>query len=144
MAPRAIVPRRQGEQPERAVLGLPAPHQRRPALALLDNQLFDGMPLEPQPTVTPREAVYFRMELIQFMEDVYFELNFQHRGDRENPVYAGQWRQRVPKSLHSRLVTRAEQEGVGLNTLVTAMIAEGLGKRKAARGGSSRRTPVRE
>src|SRR5450756_747260 len=58
------------EQPERAVLGLPAPHQRRPALALLDNQLFDGMPLEPQPTVTPRKAVYFRMELIQFMEDV--------------------------------------------------------------------------
>jgi hypothetical protein len=23
------------------------------------------------------------------MEDVYFELNFQHRPDRENPVYAG-------------------------------------------------------
>ena len=29
------------------------------------------------------------MELIQFMEDVYFELNLQHRGDRENPVFAG-------------------------------------------------------
>jgi antitoxin HicB len=43
---------------------------------------------------------------------------------------SGQWRQRVPRSLHSRLVTRAEQEGVSLNTLVTAMIAEGLGKRK--------------
>jgi antitoxin HicB len=56
---------------------------------------------------------------------------------------SGQWRQRVPKSLHSRLVTRAEQEGVSLNTLVTAMIAEGLGKRKAS-GGGSRRTPVRE
>jgi antitoxin HicB len=45
---------------------------------------------------------------------------------------SGQWRQRVPKSLHSRLVTRAEQEGVSLNSLVTAMIAEGLGKRKAS------------
>ena len=44
---------------------------------------------------------------------------------------SGQWRQRVPKSLHSRLVARAQQEGVSLNTLVTAMIAEGLGKRKA-------------
>jgi antitoxin HicB len=51
---------------------------------------------------------------------------------------SGQWRQRVPKSLHSRLVTRAEQEGVSLNTLVTAMIAEGLGKRQAS-GGNSRR-----
>jgi antitoxin HicB len=44
---------------------------------------------------------------------------------------SGQWRQRVPKSLHSRLAARARQEGVSLNTLVTAMIAEGLGKRKA-------------
>lgn len=57
---------------------------------------------------------------------------------------SGQWRQRVPKSLHSRLVTRAEQEGVSLNALVTAMIAEGLGKRKASGGGSSRRIPVRK
>lgn len=47
-------------------------------------------------------------------------------------IASGQWRQRVPKSLHSRLVARAQQEGVSLNTLVTAMIAEGLGKRKAS------------
>jgi hypothetical protein len=26
------------------------------------------------------------------MEDVFFELNFQHRGDRENPAYSG-WEQ---------------------------------------------------
>jgi antitoxin HicB len=45
---------------------------------------------------------------------------------------SGQWRQRVPKTLHSHLVTRAQQEGVSLNTLVTAMIAEGLGKRRAS------------
>ena len=44
---------------------------------------------------------------------------------------SGQWRQRVPKSLHNRLVARAKQEGVSLNTLVATMIAEGLGKRKA-------------
>ncbi len=45
---------------------------------------------------------------------------------------SGQWRQRVPRSMHSRLVARARQEGVSLNTLVTAMIAEGLGRRKAS------------
>jgi antitoxin HicB len=44
---------------------------------------------------------------------------------------SGQWRQRVPRSLHSRLVARAQQEGVSLNMLVTTMIAEGLGRRKA-------------
>jgi len=42
---------------------------------------------------------------------------------------SGQFRQRIPKSLHARLTARARQEGVSLNTLVTAMIAEGLGKR---------------
>lgn len=39
---------------------------------------------------------------------------------------SGQWRQRVPKSLHARLVARAAQEGVSLNMLVTALLAEGL------------------
>jgi antitoxin HicB len=43
---------------------------------------------------------------------------------------SGQWRQRVPKSLHARLVAQARREGVSLNTLVTAMIAEGLGSRR--------------
>jgi antitoxin HicB len=45
---------------------------------------------------------------------------------------SGQFRLRVPKTIHARLTSRAEQEGVSLNTLVTAMIAEGLGKRKAS------------
>ena len=44
---------------------------------------------------------------------------------------SGQWRQRVPKSLHARLVARAAQEGVSLNTLVTALLAEGLTGRRS-------------
>ena len=47
-------------------------------------------------------------------------------------VASGQFRLRIPKTVHARLTSRAEQEGVSLNTLVTAMIAEGLGKRKAS------------
>lgn len=46
---------------------------------------------------------------------------------------SGQWRQRVPKTLHARLVERARWEGVSLNMLVTTMIAEGLGKRQSPR-----------
>ena len=60
-----------------------------PDLAFLDNQLFRGMPTVAQPEVTPRKAVYFCMEMIQLMEDVYFELNLQHRSVRENPIFAG-------------------------------------------------------
>jgi antitoxin HicB len=44
---------------------------------------------------------------------------------------SGQFRLRVPRTVHARLTSRAAQEGVSLNTLVTAMIAEGLGRRAA-------------
>ena len=43
---------------------------------------------------------------------------------------SGKWVQRVPKSLHTRLVERAEREGVSLNTLVVSLIAEGLGRKR--------------
>jgi antitoxin HicB len=40
---------------------------------------------------------------------------------------SGKWVQRVPKSVHLRLVNRAKEEGVSLNTLVITMLAESLG-----------------
>ncbi len=42
---------------------------------------------------------------------------------------SGKWVQRVPKSIHLRLVERAKAEGVSLNTLVISMLAEVMGKR---------------
>ena len=42
--------------------------------------------------------------------------------------YSGKWVQRVPKSIHARLVTRAAAEGVSINAMVAAFIAEGLEK----------------
>ncbi|WP_296759895.1 toxin-antitoxin system HicB family antitoxin [Thioalkalivibrio sp.] len=35
---------------------------------------------------------------------------------------------RVPRSLHARLAARARQEGVSMNALVSAYLAEGLGR----------------
>lgn len=40
--------------------------------------------------------------------------------------YSGQWRLRVPKSLHAALAMRARQEGVSLNLLAATILAEGL------------------
>ena len=40
--------------------------------------------------------------------------------------YSGQWRLRVPKSLHAALAVRAKQEGVSLNLLAATILAEGL------------------
>ena len=48
-------------------------------------------------------------------------------GELESP--SGKWVQRVPRSLHLRLVEQAKREGVSLNTLVISMISEELGKR---------------
>ena len=45
--------------------------------------------------------------------------------------YSGKFIQRVPKSIHARLVTRAKQEGVSMNSLVTSILAESLGRREA-------------
>ena len=41
---------------------------------------------------------------------------------------SGQFVQRLPKSLHQRLVARAKQEGVSMNALVISFVAEGLAK----------------
>ena len=43
----------------------------------------------------------------------------------------GKFVQLLPKSLHAKLAARAKQEGVSLNTLVLAFIAEGLGRRES-------------
>ena len=43
--------------------------------------------------------------------------------------YSGKWVLRTPKSLHRGLAERAREEGVSLNALAVAMLAQGLGQR---------------
>ena len=43
--------------------------------------------------------------------------------------YSGQWRLRLPKSLHAALAIRAKEEGVSLNTLAATLLAQGIGKK---------------
>lgn len=43
---------------------------------------------------------------------------------------SGKWVQRVPKSLHRKLTILAKAEGVSLNQLVTAVLAETVGRKK--------------
>ncbi|RUQ29715.1 MAG: toxin-antitoxin system HicB family antitoxin [Candidatus Competibacteraceae bacterium] len=47
-------------------------------------------------------------------------------GESADPV---RLMQRLPRSLHANLVARAKAEGTSLNTLVTMLLAEGLGRR---------------
>jgi antitoxin HicB len=48
--------------------------------------------------------------------------------------------QRLPRSLHASLQARARAEGVSINTLVLALIAEGLGRRE----GQTRGEPAKK
>lgn len=41
-------------------------------------------------------------------------------------TYSGQFRLRVPRSMHRALVTMAEREGVSLNALVTSALAKAI------------------
>src|SRR5687768_13309077 len=42
--------------------------------------------------------------------------------------YSGQFRARLPISLHAELARRAEEEGVSLNTLAVSLLAAGLSR----------------
>ena len=44
---------------------------------------------------------------------------------------SGKFITRVPRSLHARLAARARQEGVSMNALVSAFLAESIGRREA-------------
>lgn len=55
-----------------------------------------------------------------------------HYGEEGKPV---KFVQRLPRSLHASLQARAKAEGVSINTLVLALIAEGLGRREGASPG---------
>jgi antitoxin HicB len=51
--------------------------------------------------------------------------------DVPSPASLGQWRQRVPRSLHEKLKITAAREGVSLNAFVASVLAEALGRRVA-------------
>lgn len=51
--------------------------------------------------------------------------------DAAAPGASGKFVARVPKSIHAKLTTRARAEGVSLNALVLALLAEGLGRRES-------------
>lgn len=43
----------------------------------------------------------------------------------EHSAHSGQFRLRLPRTLHARLVQQAQREGVSLNTLVCMLVSEG-------------------
>jgi antitoxin HicB len=52
----------------------------------------------------------------------------------EDVLPSGKWLQRVPRSLHLKLVRLARSEKTSLNTLVTGILAEAVGKKAYDQG----------
>lgn len=46
----------------------------------------------------------------------------------EYGTHSGQFRVRIPRTLHARLVSQAQRERVSLNTLVCSLLSEGSAK----------------
>jgi len=87
---------------------------------------------------TPEEAIANGKDALQAMLLTKREFHDPIPAPGAVAHASGQWRQRIPKSLHARLAARAREEGVSLNALVTSMIAEGLGVRSGQKRGKSR------
>lgn len=75
---------------------------------------------------TPEEAITNGQDAVKMWIETAKELKKSIPEPGELESQSGKWVQRVPKSIHLRLVTRAKEEGVSLNTLVIMLLAESL------------------
>jgi antitoxin HicB len=77
---------------------------------------------------TIQEAVRNGREALRDCLDVFAESG---RKLPKPAIKAAQWRQRLPRTLYAKLARQAESEGVSINSLVTAIIAEAIGGKQA-------------
>jgi len=82
---------------------------------------------------TIEEAIANGQDAMQEWLDACSELNRKIPAPTfvSEPRYSGKVLQRFPKTIHSRLVATAKREGVSLNQLILAFVAEGLGRKEA-------------
>jgi antitoxin HicB len=79
---------------------------------------------------TPGEAI----KNLESMKELWLRARLRSRRpiplpSTEADTFSGKFLQRVPKSLHRKLVTAAEREGVSLNQFTTAVLAEAGGEK---------------
>jgi|WetSurMetagenome_2_1015567.scaffolds.fasta_scaffold15238_5 predicted RNase H-like HicB family nuclease len=92
---------------------------------------------------TPQQAVDELRGVIDDAVDILEQEGGDLPAPQELPQSSGQFRVRMPRSLHQRLVERARVEDVSLNQLVVAMVAEGLGRSNGASSPAEGRRPAR-
>ena len=75
---------------------------------------------------TPEEAVMEAEDALDSWLKTAKEFGDRIPTPKQN--YSGQWRTRVPKTLHADLVRRAKYEGVSLNMLVASILSDSMGR----------------
>ncbi len=78
---------------------------------------------------TPEEAIENGKDAIQCWLQACIEDGREIPSPGESS--SGKFMTRIPKSLHTRLISRAKQEGVSMNALVSSFIAESLGRKES-------------
>jgi predicted HicB family RNase H-like nuclease len=79
--------------------------------------------------VSASDAVQELQIAIELVLETYDEEGKAPPGARPWHEYSGQFRLRVPRSLHAWLADEADREGVSLNTFVVARLSEARGWR---------------
>ena len=77
---------------------------------------------------TPQEAVVELSEAVQLAIETFEEEGWKLPEVRAARRYSGQFRVRLPESLHAWLADTADREGVSLNTFVVAKLSEVRGR----------------
>jgi len=80
---------------------------------------------------TIEEAIANGREALRVCIEVFRQTGRQV--PKPSAVEPAQWRQRLPRTLYMKLTAQAETEGVSINSLVTAIIAEAVGRKQAGR-----------
>jgi len=69
---------------------------------------------------------------LRLMIETYEQEHWEIPAPASLPSYSGQFRLRVPRTLHARLAEYAADEGVSLNTYAISLLAHGLGAARPA------------
>lgn len=82
---------------------------------------------------TPEEALVNGRDALEAVIAVYKEDGRELPAPGSGGPTSGKFNLRAPRSLHAKLARQAEIEGVSMNTLAVALLAEGLGIKSAER-----------
>lgn len=79
---------------------------------------------------TAEKALHEATVALEAMIESYQDHGKKLPEPKKEQAYSGQFRVRLPKSLHRQLADQAYREGVSLNSFVQTLLALGLGKKQ--------------